>query len=84
MGMIPAGSPSVSIYHLFLHLDGFKNILCKVQTRPLKHMRNLETSAHKAKSHWAPALENFILILSCGGKVFPPLLHRARKGWSLH
>lgn len=66
--MIPAGSPSVGTYCLFPHPDGFKNILCKVQTHALKSTQSPETSAHQAQPRHAPAIENFILALGCGGK----------------
>lgn len=55
-GMVPAGSPSVSSHCLLRHLDSFKNILCKVQTLPLKSTWRLETLAHKAKPHQGPSL----------------------------
>lgn len=84
-GTIPTGSPSVGIYCLFPHLDDFKNILCKVQTHPLKSTQSPETSAHKAKPRRAPATENFLHPCShlWWKGVFPPLLHHARRGWSL-
>lgn len=83
--MIPAGCPSVGIYCLFPHLDDFKNILCKVQTHPLKSTQSPETLAYKAKSCQAPATESFLHPRSqlWWKGVSPPLLHHARRGWSL-
>lgn len=83
-GTIPASARGVALYSLFLHPDGFKNTLCKVQTHPLKSTRGPETSAHKAKTPSGPQPWKLppSSLSAVAGKCSSSFYH-ARRGQSL-